>query len=160
MKRRNDMSPQSRSGGGGGMHTVGYAGSQFAAGGAAVGTGVGIAVGTGVGTGVGTRVGTGVGDGVAEGVGLAVTDGVGSGVGLISTDLLADGDGDPLGSPAPGLLREATAPTMTNAATPTTTFWRPDAWPQARRSQFIVYPPRVICRECAASHRVESASMG
>src|SRR5688500_14881368 len=41
VKRRYGMSPQSRSGGGGGMQTVGYDGSQFAGGGEGLGAGAG-----------------------------------------------------------------------------------------------------------------------
>jgi hypothetical protein len=74
------MSPQSRSGGDGGMHMVGYDGSQLDAGGGGTGVG-GIGVGgigvggTGilVGTGAAVATKTGVFDGCTAGTGTGVT---------------------------------------------------------------------------------------
>ena len=90
------MSPQFRSGGGGGMQTVGYEASQLPLG---VGVGGGIGVGVdsgGAGVGVGVAVGAGLGVGATVAANVAVGSGVGAtrdGVGATVAANVAVGSG-------------------------------------------------------------------
>ena len=109
------MSLQFKSGGGGGIHTVGYEGSQLVCAGGSVGgaagAGAGACVGAGVGCGVGGAVGTGVGIGVGVGAGVGVGVAVGRGVGVAVCAAIAG-----VGAVSPASLSSSLPPPETALA--------------------------------------------